>query len=401
MKTAVQGETITFSTTFYNVEPAQGGVPTDTDYFEHALEISNDDQSRVSDLSVLESGDFPITLPLYFAIIDSGSDFNVKAYTTADNRTNDVNGIMQTGTLAYGVFVDQALAEMNGSGFTGTISLTFPGIGAGQEDFEADDAGQADPTYTIHNEDNTEVVASTVFPTRLDVGKYETSYDVPEDAVAGENWRLTARGKIDGADTFVTEYFRVVDAAVAEEEAARLVTLSEVKSFLNITTSDEDTDLLADISAASGIVEDFTGVQYHITDEVGYFSGSESDRIHFKDGPIYDVTKVERRYGYETWQTIELRYFNWNSWFLMRIDENTFDEGVRNWRVTYQRGLDRAPRNVRRAILLLIQHWYVTHDRTGVESDVVGGGLRVKYSIEANNLPPKVLAILKPLQRRM
>jgi hypothetical protein len=210
MKSVLQDKTIKLEITFYDREPAQGGVPVDPDHFLNTWEIT-DPTTSVTGIELLEGGLWPSAADYFFSIIDSGTDFEIKGYSDAP-RTLE---IVSTGTLAYGVFVEQALNETGGSGYSGNISLTFAGLGGGQYDFEIADIGRTEPTYHIFDQDNTEVVSETICADREAVGKYFFNYQVASDAPAGENWKIVWRAKIAKVDSFFEDYFRVIDAAVA------------------------------------------------------------------------------------------------------------------------------------------------------------------------------------------
>ena len=397
MREVIQGNNISIDVWFYNIDPSAGGVPTDPDNYLHTWDVLNDAFSRVSAISLLQGGVWPAQNEFYFSIEDDGAEVTINGYSDA-GRTNL---IVSTGLLPYGVFTQQALNEVAGSGYSGAISFTFPGIGGGTEDFEIEDAGATEPTYLIKNENNATVLSSTLFPTRLEVGHYQTSYAVAVDAVPGQNWRLIARATINGLDTFVSVPFRVVDAADAVDEAARLVTLSEVKAVMEISDDMKDDAIDSLILPASQAIEEYCMQLFHVESKVGYFDGNGADRI-FVDipGPIYSIEKLEYSVnGNRNWNEVNVENYLPDGFFITMFGGMIFFDGLNNWKITYMAGRDRAPAQVKKAVCELIRFWWDGRNRLGIKADVVGGGLRVIYEDIKKELPDKIAQMLNRYRR--
>lgn len=396
MENVVQGGKIVLEVRFYDKVVAEGGVPTDPDNYLHTWDIKNDAGNYVSRIVLLEAGLFPVSETVYyFSIIDSGTDFEVKGYDDA-GRTNE---IVSTGLLVYGIYADQALNEVGGSGYAGTISITFSG--AASEDFEIEDIGPTEPTYEIIDQGNSQVIAPTIFPTRLNVGHFSYEYEVATDATPGENWRLVARGTMDGIDTFVEIYFNVIDSAVVADEVGKLVTLTELKAALEKTSDEDDAMLDTYLLAASKVVEDYCFQLFHQESKTVIFDGNGLTRIAFSGpGPIASITKLEySSYCGRTWNTVDLDYIAFEEFFITRLDRNVFYAMNSNWRITYIAGYEEAPAQVRRAVIELVRYWYNSKNRPGIKADVIGGGLRTIYEPTKSELPDHVVQILLPLRR--
>lgn len=408
----------------------------------HSWETAGDLNNRISNVVYLYMVAFPpVPQPTYYCrIIDDGlGNFNIKTYLSDADRSSDLNALTETTPQVYGTYLSLTLNDL-GSGYDGQFDVDFPGLGApgfedfeitdsgwgpvyvdfdetdphfdggllenfsiiqggGIEHFEITDIGVTQPVYEIWNENNIQVVAETIFPVRVSVGTFETDYSVPIDAVPGENWKLVARGKISGADTFVIVPFRVVDSDEILDESAMLVTLSEVKQFLELYQDDIDGYLIQLIGAASKTVETFTGTLFHNETVNEYFNGEGLNSLHISKGPVKEVIKIENRDFGTNWIEVPITSFIWDTFFIQRIEGGIFDEGLRNWRITYIAGHDRANQQIRLAVKMLVKYWYHTKDRMGVLSDVVGGGLRVNYQEVTEELPPDIKQILRQYRR--
>ena len=391
MKEVIQGNTITLDLRIYNIDPSLGGVPTDPDNYLHDWDIQNDVMGRVSAISLYFLAAWPPNPTYYFTIDDSGADFDVKAYTDVARTIL----IASTGPLSYGVYSNQGLNEFGGSGYVGAVSITFPGIGGGTEDFEITDLGPTGPTYQIRNEDNTLMMLETIYPTRIAAGHYQTTYLVPSTETPGENWRNISRARVNSVDVYYEEMFRVIDATVATEEAAKLVTLSELKNALEIYDSSKDNFLNALILPASQACEEYLDKKYHVEDNVVIFDGNDLTRIYFNgDGPIYSVQSLEYREGSGAWTAIDAANYTFDGFFLTILEGDMFYKGRSNWQLTYKFGVDRAPAQIRRAVCELVKYWNATKNRGGVLEDTVGSGIRTRYEELKSDLPPVVLQML-------
>jgi len=395
MKEVIQGNTITIDTRFYNADPSLGGVPTDPDAYLHTWDILNDVGHRVSGITLYHNSIWPPNPEYYLSIIDSGTDFRVNVYTDVARTVL----VASTGALAYGVYVGQALVEVGGSDYQGTVDITFPGIGVGFETFEIEDIGPTTPTYQIRDQDNTLIMVDTLYPTRVAVGHYQMTYTVSSTATPGENWRVISRGKINNIDVYYTEYFRVIDATVATEEAAKIVTLSEVKTMLQITDTAQDTYYDSLILPASQACEEYLDAKYHIADNVEIFNGNGQMKMFFDGpGPLYSITSIEVRDG-NVWTALLTTDYMFDAYFITLINDAVFELGQSNYRITYQYGVSRAPSQIRKGVCELIRYWNATKNRGGVLEDNIGAGLRTRYEELKADLPPVVLQLWSPYRR--
>jgi len=416
-----------------------GAVSVDYPGVTHSWTLSGAGAARIANLAFLD-GSTPPPLSqatFYVRIIDDGvSSFLVAFYASDADRIADTNRLAETASMTYGAFTTVVVVPVGSSTYNGILDVDFPGGTSedfeitdsgwggqkipfdmfdsgfnggtdedfdiqnygGTEYFEITDIGQTEPTYQIWNESNALAVDTTVFVRRIGVGAYECDYAVSASAAPGQNWHIVSRAKIDGADTFIREPFCVVDVDVALVEAAQLVTLSEIKDFLEIETTREDSNLLSLIGAASNVIETFIGTLYHVESKTEYLDGSGYETLRVLTGPIFSLTKIEHRTG-TAWYELPLANCDAIDFAILRLDNGKFTEGRKNWRVSYQAGYESATPTVCKAVCLLVKHWYHTKSRTGVTSDVVGGGIRVNYQAITGDLPPEVTQIIKSLKR--
>ena len=393
MKEVIQGETITLDVRIYNIDPSLGGIPTDPDNYLHTWDILNDIGGYVSAISLYYGSLWPTPTTFYLSIVDSGTNFEVIVYSDSARTVE----IATTGTLAYGVYVNQALNEYGGSTYTGTISITFGGTGS--ENFEITDIGPTSPIYQIRSEDNTLVMVDTLYPTRLAVGHYQTTYAVSATATPGENWRIISRGLVNNVDIYYTEFFRVIDASVATDEAAKLVTLSEVKNALEITDTNSDSWLESLILPASKLCEEYLDMYFHVADNVAILDGNGVSRLYFDDeGPIFSISSIEYRDG-STWTPYTSTDYTYSQWFIDLINGQLFYSGNANIRITYQYGFSKVPAIVKKGVIELIRYWKATKNRTGLKRDNVGLGISSEFLDLGSELPAAVRQLWDQYQR--
>jgi hypothetical protein len=384
MKEVIQGDTITLDVRIYDKDPSLGGIPTDPDSYLHTWDIVNDIGGYVSAVSLYYGSLWPTAPTYYFSIVDSGTDFEVIVYSDSARTVE----IATTGTLAYGVFVNQAINEYGASTYTGAINVTFGGTGS--ENFEITDIGPTSPVYQIRSEDNTLVMPDTLYPTRLAVGHYQTTYAISITATLGENWRIISRGLVNNIDIYYTEFFRVIDASVATDEAAKLVTLSEVKAELKIFDNNSDSWIEGLILPASILCEEYLDIKFHTADNVAILDGNGASRLYFDDeGPIFSISLLEYRTG-TSWDAYVSTDYTYGERFIDLINGQSFDSGNANIRVTYQYGVARIPAPIKKGICELIRYWKATENRTGLKRDNVGLGISSEFLDLAGELPAAV-----------
>jgi hypothetical protein len=297
--------------------------------------------------------------------------------------------------LSLGIHLNFAFSGF--LGYSGTVSVTMPTPWTGPtENFAINRIDQAEPTYDVIDEENTTILNNVLMTDRVGVGHFRCLVAISTTAVCGENWRLVARGTISGLDTFISIPFRVIDKGQALAEMAKLITLSELKTDMNISNTNNDATLESLILPASEAIEKHCFQKFHQASAVWMFDGCGQARMFIDaDGPLLTALSLEFRYGNSaTWTAVDAENYTASDYFITRIDGEVFTEGYANWRLTYTYGYSLVPAQVKKAVCELIKHWTAYSQRVGVMSDVMGGGLKVNYAAITDELPNSVKQLL-------
>lgn len=177
-----------------------------------------------------------------------------------------------------------------------------------------------------------------------------------------------------------------------------LVTLAEVKAYLNITNADDDTELLGFIDAATIKIQEITGPVLART-VTEYRDGGTSSLI-LTQRPVISVTSVTELIGSTQTVLTQNAYgagttdygFTFDSDACtvtrrMGNDAATFADGVGNIKIVYSAGYAAIPAEIGLASKALIQHWWSSSqlNRNGGRptlggmdySPAVGGGYAI------------------------
>jgi uncharacterized phiE125 gp8 family phage protein len=142
-----------------------------------------------------------------------------------------------------------------------------------------------------------------------------------------------------------------------------LVSIDDVKEFLNFTTSDDDEELETFINAASDALERWCGRTFRrqtVTAET-HDGSSSTCGIQLRKAPAISVTSVSEIGVTLTASDYALRT---DSGVLVRLSgsytEGVWPDGILNISVTYVAGYADVPDDVSHACLLLIKHLWRT-----------------------------------------
>lgn len=188
---------------------------------------------------------------------------------------------------------------------------------------------------------------------------------------------------------------------------ADLVTLADAKAFLNITSTNQDTELGSFITSASDMITNRVGpVAGSPTFDEWYDGGST--RIVLRHTPVQSITSITESYGSTTYYTLTAQALDGGggtSAYGYTVDLThgivtrraagiavPFAAGQQNVHVVYVGGYSSTPAELQLATNLLIQHMWATQ-RGGAKRPGLGGNDGPPPS-EWDGFPPRVEEIL-------
>lgn len=172
----------------------------------------------------------------------------------------------------------------------------------------------------------------------------------------------------------------IIDVKRTEQGGAEPVTLTEAKTQLRVTFTDDDTEITAIIARARRHIEDYCNIS--ITDKSIIFTGYLSCEWRLPYGPVKAVQSVATNSGptgsgpvvYSTATT---------SW---GIDGDVFTQsGASKYRITYLAGFDVVPAALKAAILCEIAYLY---ENRGKEDQ--------KFATAESGVCPEAMTLCNP-----
>lgn len=173
---------------------------------------------------------------------------------------------------------------------------------------------------------------------------------------------------------------------------ADVITLAQTKEFLNITTTDYDSELPFYISAAQQLWVNRGGPVGEPASSVDEWYDGGSDTIVVRNTPIVSVESVVETFGaigytllntpagtsgYAWAYTVDLA----TGTFIRRAAGIAvpFISGVRNVHIQYTPGYSTAPEIVQQAVLLLVSHMWETQRGIGQRPGLGGNEYDPRY----------------------
>ncbi len=153
-----------------------------------------------------------------------------------------------------------------------------------------------------------------------------------------------------------------------------LVTLSEVKEALDISTSEHDAKLNGYINRASGMIETYCKRRFASTAYTSEeYAGTGTNRLQLQNFPISTLTSVERLsnsdFSNQSWESLNARDFtiineggsnHGSIYFVTGVFNSALVPGVDNYRVSYTAGYSATdmPYDLREACIEIVSYLF-------------------------------------------
>lgn len=179
--------------------------------------------------------------------------------------------------------------------------------------------------------------------------------------------------------------------------ATDLVTRTEYKNYLGITSTNKDQEIDFLIPKVSSLVKTYcrrSFIDYYDESNTEYFEGG-FDRFLLKETPVVTVQEVALSTDYGQTYTKLTKYTDWiNSGDSIRcIGAKTFPEYIRGYRVTYTAGYETLPDDLKLAVLDLVEYYSKNNSAVHVNRDVTPNVTQIQY-VATTNFPAHIKRIL-------
>lgn len=179
--------------------------------------------------------------------------------------------------------------------------------------------------------------------------------------------------------------------------ATNLITRSEYKNYLGITstTKDQEIDLL--IPKVSSLVKTYcrkTFVDYYDETKIEYFDGGFPELV-LKESPVVNVQQVSLSTDYGQTYTNLVKFTNWISDgdLVKCIDYPVFKPYIRGYRVAYTAGYETIPDDLKLAVLDLVEYYSKNNSAVHVNRDVTPNVTQIQY-VATTNFPAHIKRVL-------
>ncbi len=183
------------------------------------------------------------------------------------------------------------------------------------------------------------------------------------------------------------------------DTAIALVALQDVKDFLTISGSTEDSKLTYLINEVSRWIASFCGRNFVSTTYTEYYDGTGTDELMLKNYPIISVTSLHddpaRVFGSNVAKSVAADVLVYKNTGTLKLwnKEGAFQVGVANVKVVYVAGYAPIPAEIQMACKRLIAVLYLrqTNRNFDIQSQTVQ---QQTTSYLISDMPPNVKAIL-------
>ncbi len=179
---------------------------------------------------------------------------------------------------------------------------------------------------------------------------------------------------------------------------ADLITRTEYKNYLGITTTNKDQEIDLLIPKVSQLVKTYCRrnfTDYYDESKTEYFDGG-FDKLILKETPVVNIAEVSKSVDYGQTYTKLVKFTDWvpdgdtvraisnGGWFL---------EYLRGYRVTYTAGYETVPEDLKLAVLDLVEYYSKNNSAVHVNRDVTPNVTQIQY-VATTNFPSHIKRVL-------
>lgn len=160
-------------------------------------------------------------------------------------------------------------------------------------------------------------------------------------------------------------------------QANALTTVADVKSYMGITHTDDDTMLEDLIDECSDMIEQYVDRKIKDSGAVTeYYNGSLNGKIFVRQYPVNSITSLAYASGTldaPTWNIISASSGYILDQFSGVLNVANMFVGARNYRLIYRGGFTTVPSDIVRACKICVADAYHRRDSDGAVNESVGG----------------------------
>lgn len=179
---------------------------------------------------------------------------------------------------------------------------------------------------------------------------------------------------------------------------ADLITKSEYKDYLGITTTNKDDEIELLIPKVSQLIKTYcrrTFIDHFDEEKIEYFDGG-FNRLLLKESPLVTVLKVSKSIDYGQTYTDLVKFTDWieDGDSVRGInDYKWFPEVISGYKVNYFGGYEFVPEDLKLAALDLVEYYSKNNSAVHVNRDVTPNVTQIQY-VASTNFPAHIKRVL-------
>jgi hypothetical protein len=187
------------------------------------------------------------------------------------------------------------------------------------------------------------------------------------------------------------------------DSSINLIALTDLKTFLDIGDSTDDTRLEVLIDAVSYFFNNKTNRQLKARALTEYYDGDGTNKILLNSYPVNSITTlhistdVPRTYGSS--QLINSDYYDSDTEGVLCYFDGVFPKGFKTVKIAYNGGYSTIPHDLEQAALIMCQYlWMIEkHKKAGMQSISQD---RASVSLKESDIPDFVSKVLEKYERK-
>lgn len=179
--------------------------------------------------------------------------------------------------------------------------------------------------------------------------------------------------------------------------AANLITRTEYKNYLGITSTNKDSEIDLLIPKVSSLVKTYcrrSFIDYYDEAKTETFDGGYSELV-LKESPVVNIQQVALSTNYGQTYTALVKYTDWvqDGDVIRSVAYPAFKAYIKGYRVTYTAGYEAVPDDLKLAVLDLVEYYSKNNSAVHVNRDVTPNVTQIQY-VATTNFPAHIKRVL-------
>jgi hypothetical protein len=179
--------------------------------------------------------------------------------------------------------------------------------------------------------------------------------------------------------------------------AIDLVTKSEYKTYMGITSTNSDAEIDFLIPKVSDLVKSYcrrTFVDFYSDIKIEYFDGGFKELL-LKESPLVTIASVQYSADYGKTYTTLVKFTDWviKGDSVVSLAPGGFPEVINGYKVSYFGGYDPIPGDLKLAVLDLIEYYSRNNGAVHTSRDLNPNTTQINY-VSSTNLPAPIKRVL-------